>query len=60
MNIFIEIGHPAHVHKLAGTIKILKDHHHKIVVVTKEITSIKFLYQNWIFLTLSLGLKKIV
>jgi len=58
MNILIEIGHPAHVHKLAATIKILKDNHHKIVVVTKDIASIKFLLSKLDIPYTIIGVKK--
>jgi uncharacterized protein len=58
MNILIEIGHPAHVHKLASTIKILKSRNHKIVVVTKEITSVKFLLTKFEIPFKTIGIKK--
>ena len=58
MNILIEIGHPAHVHKLAATMKILKNHHHKIVVVTKDIASIKFLLSKFDIPYKVIGAKK--
>ena len=46
MNILIEIGHPAHVHKLAPTIHILTGKGHKVIVVTKEIHSVTFLLKQ--------------
>ena len=58
MNILIEIGHPAHVHKLAATIKILKSRNHKIIVVTKEITSVKFLLAKFEIPFKIIGVKK--
>jgi len=58
MNILIEIGHPAHVHKLAPTIKILKSKHHKIIVVTKEITSVKYLLTKFEIPFKIIGIKK--
>lgn len=39
MNILIDINHPAHVHLLRNTYKILVGHGHKIVVAVKEIPS---------------------
>ncbi|MDD4968621.1 MAG: DUF354 domain-containing protein [Paludibacter sp.] len=58
MNILIEIGHPAHVHKLAATIKILKSKNHKIIVVTKEIASVKFLLTKFDIPFKTIGIKK--
>jgi len=58
MNIFIEIGHPAHVHKLAATIKILKENHHKIVVITKDNASVEFLLKKFDIPYLVIGIKK--
>jgi len=43
MNLLIEISHPAHVYKLLATIKTLKQKGHKVIVVTKDIKSIKYL-----------------
>ena len=58
MNILIEIGHPAHVHKLAATIKILKEKDHKIVVVTKDIPSVEFLLTKFGIPYKVIGIKK--
>ena len=58
MNILIEIGHPAHVHKLAAAIKILKNKNHKIVVITKEIPSVEFLLTKYEIPYQIIGLKK--
>ena len=58
MNILIEIGHPAHVHKLAATIKILKANHHKIVVITKNIPSVEFLLKKFGIPFSVIGVKK--
>jgi len=58
MNILIEIGHPAHVHKLNATINILKKNQHKIVVVTKDIASIKFLLSKLKIPYIVIGVKK--
>lgn len=58
MNILIEIGHPAHVHKLAHAIKILTQKQHKIVVVTKEIPSVRFLLTKFDIPFKVIGIKK--
>ena len=58
MNILIEIGHPAHVHKLAPTIKILTARNHKISVVTKEIPSVEFLLTKFEIPFKVIGVKK--
>ena len=58
MNILIEIGHPAHVHKLLATIKILEARKHKVIVVTKDISSIKFLLTKFEIKYRVLGSKK--
>ena len=58
MNILIEIGHPAHVYKIAPTIKILNDKNHKIVVITKDIPSIKFLLAKFNIPFTVIGAKK--
>ena len=58
MNILIEIGHPAHVHKLSATIKALKENNHKVFVVTKEIPSILFLLNKLNIPFKVIGIKK--
>lgn len=58
MNILIEIGHPAHVHKLVATIKILKSRHHKIIVVTKGIASVESLLKRFEIPFKVIGIKK--
>jgi len=58
MNILIEISHPAHVHKLAKTIKILTAKNHKVIVVTKEIDSVKFLLTKFEIPFKVIGIKK--
>ncbi len=58
MNILIEIGHPAHVYKLLATIKTLETHKHKVIVVTKDISSIKFLLTRFDIKYRVLGSKK--
>ena len=58
MNILIEIGHPAHVHKLAPAIKILIKKQHKITVVTKEIPSVQFLLEKFDIPYKVIGIKK--
>lgn len=39
MNILIDINHPAHVHLLRNTYKMLVEHGHMVIVVVKEIPS---------------------
>jgi uncharacterized protein len=58
MNILIEIGHPAHVHKLAPTIHILTGKGHKVMVVTKEIHSVVFLLKQFGIPFQVIGMKK--
>ena len=58
MNILIEIGHPAHVYKLLATIKTFESRKHKVIVVTKDITSIKFLLTKFEIEYRVLGRKK--
>ena len=58
MNILIEIGHPAHVHKLVSAIKILIKKQHKITVVTKEIPSVQFLLEKFDIPYKVIGIKK--
>lgn len=58
MNILVEISHPAHVYKLLATIKTLKERNHKIIVVTKDITSIKFLLTKFEIPFFVIGSKK--
>lgn len=58
MNILIEIGHPAHVHKLASAIKILINRQHKITVVTKEIPSVQLLLEKFSIPYKVIGIKK--
>jgi predicted glycosyltransferase len=58
MNILIEIGHPAHVHKLASTIKILKSKNNKIIVITKGIPSVEFLLTKFEIPYKVIGIKK--
>ncbi|MFT3754079.1 MAG: DUF354 domain-containing protein [Paludibacter sp.] len=58
MNLLIEIGHPAHVYKLLATIRELKKNNHKIIVVTKDVQSIKFLLTKFEIPFIVLGIKK--
>lgn len=58
MNILIEIGHPAHVHKLASTIKILRNKNNKIIVITKAIPSVEFLLTKFGIPYKVIGIKK--
>jgi uncharacterized protein len=58
MNILIEIGHPAHVYKLLATIKTLEARNHRIIVVTKDISSIRFLLSKFEIPHTVLGVKK--
>lgn len=58
MNLLLEISHPAHVYKLLATIKTLKFRGHKVVVVTKDIQSIKFLLTKFDIPFVVLGIKK--
>ncbi len=58
MNVFIEISHPAHVYKLLGTIKILQNNQHKVIVVTKQVKSITYLLSNFNIQYVVLGSKK--
>jgi uncharacterized protein len=58
MNILIEISHPAHVYKMLATIKTLEAKNHKIVVVTKDIPSIKYLLTKFGVSFRVLGVKR--
>jgi len=58
MNILIEISHPAHVYKLLATINILEANGNKIIVVTKDINSIKYLLSKFDVPFTVLGRKK--
>lgn len=58
MNILVEISHPAHVYKLLVTIKTLREKGHKIIVVTKDIASIKFLLAKFEIPFVVIGVKR--
>lgn len=58
MNILVELSHPAHVYKLAGAMKILKERNHTVIVVLKNIPSVIFLLSRFNIPFKVLGKKK--
>ncbi len=58
MNILFDINHPAHVHLLKHTIRILKQHGHEVTVTVKDIPAAKQLLDNEGIAYLSLTGKK--
>jgi Uncharacterized protein conserved in archaea len=58
MNILFDINHPAHVHLLKHTIRILKQHGHAVIVTVKDIPAAKRLLDNEGIAYLSLVGKK--
>ena len=58
MNILFEISHPAHVYNFLATIKTLKQKGHKIIVVTKDIKSIKYLLTKFDIPFQVIGIKR--
>ncbi len=46
MNVLVDIGHPAHVHLLKGTIKNLQQDGHRVIITVKSMPIVKRLLTN--------------